>query len=192
MLLFLHAGGGVVEREYDIFEELPEGSPVWRGHVAGLQNARVKLMEIANSTSNLCFAMHIASQEIIARLNARPSPRTGAKKIVFQIAYDHSLASARTTLLRKRGYDVVTVMGNESAKLILSVPQHFDLFVVGYAAPEIDREGMVAWLKKYFPHTRILALNPPKQPVLPGADYNVKLNGPDTWLSAVSQALTSP
>src|SRR5205814_9910354 len=140
----------------------------------GWRTALVKRTATARSTSNLCFAIPIASQAIIDRLSARPAPRPDAKKIVFQIAYDHSLASARTALLRKRGYDVVTVMGNESAKLILSVPQHFDLFIVGYAAPEIDREGMVAWLKKYFRHTRVLALHPPKQPVLPGPDYTIK------------------
>jgi hypothetical protein len=180
-----------VEHEYDIFEELPEGSPVWRGHASGLQNLRVKLMEVASATNNRCFAMHIGTQEIIARLNASSSPRTVTKRVVFQIAYDHGLASDRTALLRKRGYDVVTVMGNESAKLILSVPQHFDLFLVDCAAPEVDREVIVAWLKKYYPNTRVLALNPPKQPVLPGADYNVKLNGPDAWLSAISHAFSS-
>ena len=87
-----------MEREYDIFEELPEGS-VWRGHVSGLQNVRAKLLELATATNNQCFAMHVGTQEVVARVNARLSPKTAAKRVVFQIAYDHNLASARTALL---------------------------------------------------------------------------------------------
>jgi hypothetical protein len=180
-----------VEREYDIFEQLPDGAPLWRGHASGLLNLRVKLIEVATTTNNQCFAMHIGTQEVVARLNARPLQISHGKRVVFQIAYDEALATARASLLRRFGYDVVTVIGNESAKTILSIPQHFDLFIIGHAAPENDRKGMVAWLKIYFPNTRVLALNPPNLPVLSGADYNVKLNGPEAWLSVVNTALSS-
>jgi hypothetical protein len=183
--------GRSLERDYDIFEELPDGAPLWRGHASGLQSLRVKLVEVASTTNNRCFAMHMGTQEVVARLNARSAQRPDGKKVVFQIAYDDTLAMARAALLRNCGYDVATVIGNESAKLILSVPQHFDLFIVGHASPENERKGMVAWLKKYFPNTRVLALNPPKLPVLSGADYNVKLNSPEAWLSVVSTALNT-
>jgi hypothetical protein len=181
-----------VEREYDIFEQLPNGTPLWRAHTSGLQSVRVKLLEIASTTNNQCFAMHLATQEVVARLNDRPSQRGDGKRVVFQIAYDDRSAGTRTVLLRKRGYNVVTVIGNESAKLILSLPQRFDLFIVGHAAPDNERKEMVAWLKKNFPNTQVLALNPPKIPVLPGADYNIELNGPEAWLSVVSTALSTP
>jgi hypothetical protein len=71
----------------------------------------VKLVEVASTTNNQCFAMHIPTQEVVARLNARPSQRNGGKRVVFQIAYDENSAMARTAVLRSYGYDVVTVNG---------------------------------------------------------------------------------
>jgi len=64
--------------------------------------------------------------------------------------------------------------------------QSFRLFIVGHAASRETREGMLRWLKTTFPHTRILALNPPQQEYLDEADYNVVLNGPEGWLSIVA------
>ena len=48
---------------------------------------------------------------------------------------------------------------------------------------------MVAWLKANYPGVRILALNPPLIRELIGADYNVKLNGPETLLAVIATAL---
>jgi len=112
------------------------------------------------------------------------------KPVVFQITYDDRVGTARTEILRLYGYEVVSVVGNEAAKLVLSLPQHCDLFIIGHAAPEEERKEMVAWLKAKHPGIRILALNPPKIRELVGADYNVKLNGPETWLPMIASALS--
>jgi len=53
-------------------------------------------------------------------------------------------------------------------------------------APRETREEIARLLKTKFPHTKILALNPPQQPNLGEADYNVVLNGPEAWLSIVA------
>ena len=45
--------------------------------------------------------------------------------MVFQIAYDGGLAIGRTKVLRLQGYEVVSVIGNEAAKLVLSVPGQY-------------------------------------------------------------------
>ena len=107
--------------------------------------------------------------------------------MVFQIAYDRRLA-ARSEVLKLHGYEVISVIGNEAAKLVLGMPDVWDLFIVGYDATEHTRGEMVTWLKANFPTTRILALDAPKTPELPGADYNLKLNGPDTLLPMVATA----
>ena len=72
---------------------------------------------------------------------------------------------------------------------MLSVPEQYDFFIVGHAAADQVREEMVLWLKAHYPGVRILALNPPKVSELAGADYNVKLNGPETWLPVIASAL---
>lgn len=178
-----------MEREYELFELLADGSPMWRAHASGLREVRVKLQEIAKTTPNECVAMHLPTKEIVARLNISASRGKTAKPLVFQIAYDDRLAMARAEVLRLHGYEVVSAAGNEAAKVILSLPQHCDVFVVGHAAPEETRKEIVAWLKARYPGVRIIALNSPKIQELPGADYNVKLNGPQTWLPVVASAL---
>ncbi|MGH9436372.1 MAG: hypothetical protein ACRD22_00405 [Terriglobia bacterium] len=169
-----------MERDYDLFEQLADGTPMWRGHASGLHDARRQLREVSNTTQNECFVMYLPTKEIVARLNVRTSD--GRKPFLFQITYDEKLAKARAEVLRLQGYEVVTMFGNEAAKVVLSMPQECDLFVVGHAAPEKTRREMVAWLKENYPGVRILALNPPLIRELVGADYNVKLNGPETLL----------
>jgi hypothetical protein len=178
-----------VEREYDLFEQLPEGTPMWRDHASGLLGVRLKLQEVANSTTNECFAIYLPTKEIVARLNVGASRGTVRKPLVFQVAYDERLAPARAEILRQHGYEVVSVIGNEAAKIVLSLPQRFDLFIMGHAAPEESRKEMVAWLKTRYPDVRVIALNPPAVRELPGADHNVKLNGPDAWLSVIATTL---
>lgn len=178
-----------MEREYDLFEQFPDGEPMWRGHAVGLLRARQELQALARATSNECFIVHLPTKEVVARLNVLSSRGVSRKPVVFQIAYDSGLAIARTMVLRLQGYEVVSVLGNEAAKVVLSMPEQYDFFIVGHAADDQVRKEMVLWLKAHYPGVRILALNPPRVSELAGADYNVKLNGPETWLPIIATAL---
>ena len=168
---------------------LTDGSPMWRGQASGLRDVRLKLQEIAKNTTNECFAMHLPTKEIVARLNVGTSSGATGKPLVLQIYYDDRLAVSRAEILRIHGYEVVSVAGNEAAKVILSLPQHCDVFIVGHAAPEESRKEIVVWLKAKYPGVRIVALNSPTIRELPGADYNIELNGPQTWLPVIDSAL---
>jgi hypothetical protein len=107
---------------------------------------------------------------------------------ILQIAYDESLLITREQLLRSRGYEVVSVMGNEDAKSLLAIPgQYYRLFIVGQAAPQQAREEIAHWLKERFPKIQVLALNGPYQDKVVAADLNAILDGPDAWLSAVAK-----
>jgi len=181
-----------MEREYDLFEKFPDGEPVWRGLAVGLPSARQELQALTRTTKNECFIMHLPTKEVIARLNVRSSRGVGHKPVVFQIAYDGGLATSRTRVMRLQGYEVVSVIGNEAAKVVLSMPEQCDFFIVGHAADDQVRKEIVLWLKAHYPGVRILALNPPRVSELAGADYNVKLNGPETWLPIIATALRGP
>lgn len=172
---------------YDIFE-LVDGRPTWRGHTEGLLQARAKLGEISRETSNEVVAMRLPDSEIVMRINCSEE---GNKPVVIQISYDHTL-TARTKALRRQGYEVIPIVGNEAAKPLLVTPRRCDLFIVGHAAPDRTRREMVVWLRAHYPGVPILALNRPEVPELPGADFNVKLNGPETWLPAIASALGRP
>jgi hypothetical protein len=179
-----------MERDYDLFERSQYNSPVWRGSVRGLENARRKLQELAKRTTNECFAIYSPTRQIVALVNIAEAGQLPAKRVVFQIAYNEHRLVTRAELLRHNGYEVLSVVGNEAAKIVLSSPQHCDLFIVGHAAPEQTRKEMVDWLKARYPHVKILALNQADHRQLADADYNVILNGPNEWLSVVTAAVS--
>jgi len=177
-----------MDQEYDIFETRQDGSVTWRATVHGLRSARLIIAELVKTTGNEHFAMDLPTGEVVFSVDASKatSPK-GAITHIFQIAYTDRLRNERAELLRRLGYGIISVIGNEAAKVLLSAMQHADiaLFIVGHAAPEQTREEMVDWLKAKYPNVKILALNPPNQQ-LPGADYNAVQNGPEKWLPFVS------
>lgn len=59
-------------REYDIFEQLPDGSVEWRGFVIGLDTARTRLELLGNRSKHEFFAMHTPTKEIVVRVNVPP------------------------------------------------------------------------------------------------------------------------
>lgn len=56
-----------MQKEYDLFELLPDGSPLWRCRVTGLNQVDAKLREIAAETARECFAIYLPTKEIVAR-----------------------------------------------------------------------------------------------------------------------------
>jgi hypothetical protein len=63
-----------VYREYDIFEQLPDGNVEWRGVVVGLDAARARLDSLAKHSKNEFFALHTPTNEIVERVNTRKDP----------------------------------------------------------------------------------------------------------------------
>jgi CheY-like chemotaxis protein len=110
-------------------------------------------------------------------------------KRVFQIAYTQPLLVTRAELLKRRGYEVASALGNDAAKRNLENGESYDLFIVGHAAPQEERAEMVRWLKERYPSAKVLALRPAYDPQLDVADFNVLENGPDDFLRAVATAI---
>ncbi len=179
-----------MHRVYEIFEVWPDGSTVKRAVVSGLEFAKVTLDALAERTSHECKAVDAETRQVVAQRNV-PRVKGRTAKRIFQIAYDEGIGFRRTQLLKELGYGVISVLGNEAAKVLLGVVQHYDLFIVGHAAPESARREMVAWLKANYPRVKILALNPPRQQIT-DADYNALQNGPETWLPIVTERFANP
>ena len=51
-------------RDYDIFEELPDGSTVWRASVFGMENVELRFRELAKETANRIFAVNLLDQSV--------------------------------------------------------------------------------------------------------------------------------
>ena len=175
--------GVAVYRAYDILEVMPDGTTIKRATVSGLEFAKLSLEELSGRTTNEWIAADRYTHQIVAQMNVPLAKR--CIKRIFQIDYDEEAGVRRADVLKNRGYGVISVLGNEAAKLILGLIQHYDFFIVGPAAPEETRREIVDWLKKKYPTVKILALNRPHQQVT-SADYNVTENGPENWLPCVA------
>jgi hypothetical protein len=51
---------GSAAREYDIFELMPDGSPIWRASAFGMESTERKLLELSRETANRVFAVNLA------------------------------------------------------------------------------------------------------------------------------------
>lgn len=165
--------------EYDLFECRMDGSVVWCG-ASRLATARRDLRKLVEATNKQYFAIRVQTNEIIFPVTA---PALGRQ--VFQITYTENLCKEREELLRRRGFGVLSVIGNNVAKALLTAIQScadgIAFFVVGYAAPQPTRKEIVDWIRPRYPKSTILVLNPSDQQT-PGADYNVLWNGLELWL----------
>jgi hypothetical protein len=61
-----------MDRDYDIFEILPDESLLWRGSALGTENATSVLADIGKKTANECFAMNMSTMETLACVNVQP------------------------------------------------------------------------------------------------------------------------
>lgn len=64
--------GPRMDRSYDIFEMLPDGSPIWRGTADGHENAIQKMLELSAKTANEVRVMHVPTSTVIATTNDNP------------------------------------------------------------------------------------------------------------------------
>ena len=118
---------------------------------------------MSKTVRNLQLVRRISEllEAIEQRLRASSVPPVSKGSGVFQIACDEILLITRAELLKNRGYEVGSALGNDEAKRILDKGRPYHRFIVGHAAPKKTREDIVRWLKANFPDTKILALNPP-------------------------------
>ena len=67
-----------MEREYDLFEHLPNGDLLWRMTVNGHENAIQQLKKLAATTSNEVRVVHLPTQSVVAVMNraTEESPST--------------------------------------------------------------------------------------------------------------------
>jgi hypothetical protein len=63
----------MVNRDYDLFEVLPDGSSLWRGTIQGQENALNKLRELFVRTTNELRLRRVSSNTIILTVNS-PEP----------------------------------------------------------------------------------------------------------------------
>lgn len=68
-----------MDRDYDIFETLPNGTSIWRCFVRGVEEARAMVNRLASQGANEFFAIHTPTKEIVARARSEGPHKKAAK-----------------------------------------------------------------------------------------------------------------
>jgi hypothetical protein len=65
-----------MERDYDIFEILPDGSPMWREAIHGHEAAIRKMKELAARSPNAFELMYLPDRTVIATMKGQSEKPT--------------------------------------------------------------------------------------------------------------------
>jgi hypothetical protein len=60
-----------MNREYDAFEVLPDGTLMWKATVVGHEDVVEKLKEVAKDSPNEFRLMHVQTKTVIATINSK-------------------------------------------------------------------------------------------------------------------------
>jgi hypothetical protein len=60
-----------MDREYDIFERLPDGKVLWHEVNMGHERSIERLKQLADRSKNEFFAMHVPTKAVIAVIDAK-------------------------------------------------------------------------------------------------------------------------
>jgi len=61
-----------MQRTYDIFEKMPDGTIMWRDSVQGHEEAVRKLKDLATRSLNEFQLLHLPTQSLVAIVNPKP------------------------------------------------------------------------------------------------------------------------
>jgi hypothetical protein len=64
-----------MERDYDLFEVLPDDASIWKETVSGHENAIQKFKKLSKRTSNEVRVMHVLSNTLIASMKGLKAQR---------------------------------------------------------------------------------------------------------------------
>lgn len=171
---------------YDLFE-IDRGSRIWCTQVMGLVHAGFKLRELSAKSPNECYAVDQSTSEVVARLNV---PSAGVRApLLFQVAYDLTLADKLAQELPSDGYRFGYAAGNDLACAILTAPMECDVFILGCAELHGVRRTMAGWLNLNYPDVPIVAIKSPFEPDIPAAHFNLELDGETALLPTLARAL---
>lgn len=110
-------------------------------------------------------------------------------KTVLQIEFSPSLLPDREAILKRAGYQVISVLGFPNACGLHVDDSTIGVVVIGHGAPWLEREGLIEHFRETLPGIPIAALLRPSDDPFTGADFNCPADNPPLWERTVMEAL---
>ncbi len=107
---------------------------------------------------------------------------------ILHIAYDAGLLETRSLMLKSRGYQVTSALGNKQAMALASGElDRFDLAVIGFSSTHAARTEVLAWMKSKSARLPVVVLQYHEFEKFPQADCVTMAEDPCVWLDAVEK-----
>jgi DNA-binding response OmpR family regulator len=110
---------------------------------------------------------------------------------ILNISYDASLLMTREELLKREGFEVVSVLGFEGALKAAKTCQ-YDVVILGHSIPREEKRKIATEIKVCDEHIRLLSLRRHDTAPLPEADFSLDASeGPAVLVATVTEILAS-
>lgn len=106
-------------------------------------------------------------------------------KVIIQIAYDAANLEERNHMLKDRGHEVISMLGNSDALRRRQEFKDAQLVVIGHAADVGIRRKIAQWIKQTFPEMHLIAIADNAE--IPEADHTVAPNDGEGLIAAVER-----
>ena len=112
-----------------------------------------------------------------------------AGETILHVAYDSLLMEMRESALERHGYHVVSVIGNEAAKMIASPAA--DLVIIGNGGSLEERIAMVKWLAENWPQVAVVVMSADERERYPHGTIVFQGDTPNDLVTLVQRVITS-
>ena len=110
---------------------------------------------------------------------------------ILHVAYDRALLETRHLMLKARGYNVTSALGNE--QVMAMTPDDlagFQVAVIGFSSTHAARSTLVKWFKAQSPQLPVVVLQFHEYERFPLAECTTLSEEPALWLDAVDQQVS--
>jgi hypothetical protein len=104
-------------------------------------------------------------------------------KVIIQIAYSAANLDERSHILKDRGHEVISILGNSDALRRREEFNHAEVVLIGHAADVAIRRKIAQWVKQSFPAVHVIAIVEGAE--IPEADRMVSPDDREGLIAAV-------
>lgn len=141
------------------------------------------------------YELHVQRGEKIAMVSvtgARPGDseeRRIALINILQIEFSPNLLPDREAILKRHGYQVMSILGSINARNLKIPDLTIGVVVIGHGATRSEREQLITYFRNALPGVPIVVLLRAGEDPFNGADFNCPADNPPLWERTVIEAL---
>ena len=110
-------------------------------------------------------------------------------KTVLQVEFSPSLLLEREAILKRAGFQVISVLGSTEAQGLKVSDSAIEVVVIGHGATWLERKDLITQFRKALPGVQIVALLRANDDSFKHADFNCPADNPPLWERTIHKAI---